>query len=185
MNYIFLDVDGVLNGCSHLRSFAYSIAWYTGNGTMKKICDRFFRYDGIHTLRVLNLAKIVKKTKGRVILTSDDRNELWNNLPEEFNLKQKKLMDLFDKFHIQVFGITPEKPASKDKQILEWANANMSQHDKFIIIDDESYQLKQFVNKELVKTSSYKDNEVSRIGQIEYKGLNHKYVKEAIKKLTD
>lgn len=172
---IFLDIDGVLNGYDFFRIVGWRIAcclhiqkWY------KQHTRRPFT---IHEEKVKRLAKIVHSTNAKVVMSSSWRNIFWNDPYEDKSEDQKLLVDLLDKYNIEVIDITPESlDGRRDKEILQWLLFHESCN--FVILDDEKADLKCFVDN-LVQTSS-----IFKGYWCMSAGLKRKHVKKAIEILN-
>ena len=109
MKVIFLDLDGVLN-CEQTfldyiykkennlpLSMYYQIQEKGKNGFFLPIDER----------KVQILAEIVKLTDAKIVLSSSHRAD-WKNGKEKLQFsKSKALLYLFEKYSIDVIGITP------------------------------------------------------------------------------
>jgi hypothetical protein len=115
MKLIFLDVDGVLNGCD----------------TREKVLgdDNCF-YDGIDTPKMDLLKEIIDKTDAYIIVSSSWR--LYDNFMSHL---ENKLGD----YVTRIKGITPTRLTFsypyRYQEIQEWFQQN-KHPDKFIILDD-------------------------------------------------
>lgn len=105
---LFLDVDGVLNTHALLASM----------GT-----------DFIDEGRVAILARIVRETGARVVLSS-----FWRVCPNDF----AKVQAALSKFDIAIVGTTPvfEGWVEREVEISAWLKANHT--DRFAILDDDA-----------------------------------------------
>ena len=97
---------------------------------------------------------------------------------------QKKLLDLFDKYDIKIYDYTPILPSRKrENEIMAWLFRN-PQVNKFIILDDENFDLQSFIGKELIQTSSVPKGKYIKGKWYENTGLKNKHVRQAIKILN-
>ena len=71
-----------------------------------------------------------------------------------------------------------------NKEILNWLSKNEGDIDKFVILDDERYDLEYFADKELIQTSSVKKDQMIKGHWQETTGLRNKHVRKAIKLLN-
>ena len=182
MKVIFLDIDGVLNGYNFWNLSLFKLV-----SPFPKIRDFVRRnYDifGVHESKVKRLAKITKAT-GAVIVISSSWRGGWFTKYEEKSDRHKRLEDLFKKYNIKVIDITPKYFNGKRcDEILSWLSKHEEKVERFIVIDDESFDLQCFVDKELIKTSDVKDGDYIRGHWKENTGLRRKHVKQAIKVLN-
>jgi sugar/nucleoside kinase (ribokinase family) len=180
-NIIFLDIDGVLNGYNKWNLLGWKIVsaikskrlrlWYT------KLTDPF----GVHESKVKRLAKIVKATNAKVVMSSSWRFGWWNTPYEKQFEDQKKLTDLLNKYDIEVIDITPRSSdGRRDKEIKEWLTKHKDIVKRFVVLDDERYDLECFVGSHLVQTSSVGKGEIIMGCDREDTGLKRKHVKQAI-----
>lgn len=176
---IFLDIDGVLNGYNFWSVLGWNIAcklnikdWYREN-TRKPF--------GIHEEKVRRLAKIVKKTGAKVVMSSSWRHGWWKTPYEKQWEDQKQLTDLFNKYNIEVIDITGSSPdGRRDKEIKAWINEHLDEIYSFVILDDERFDLECFVGGRLVQTSSTRKGQMIKGHWYENTGLKWKHVKKAI-----
>lgn len=180
-NIIFLDIDGVLNGYNKWTWLLLKVVEFFDNTRLKSWFILHIQPYGIHKKKVKRLAKIVRKTNAKVVMSSSWRIGWWNTPYERLYKDQKKLTDLLTKYNIEVIDITPRLPdGRRDKEILEWLANHKDQVNRFIILDDERYDLECFVGSNLVQTSSVIKGEMI-MGLIEKDtGLKSKHVKQAI-----
>jgi len=176
LNYIFLDIDGVLNdGC-------YSTKQH------KKYGGRFFAETVPFNPRSLrNLKKIIDKTGGIehtvIVLTST-----WRKLERNMIVLEARLME----YGIKIIreNKTENMNGQKGKEIERWLKENdkvinyfyadnkeyevdIPNESNFIIIDDETYDIrKYFTPDHIIKVNGYK-------------GLDFWKTKEAIHKLNN
>ena len=182
MKIIFLDIDGVLNGYNLLNNIIWKIVETLH---IEKIYRDWRRNPfGIHKEKVKRLAKIVKKTNAKIVLSSSWRG-FWKRPYYEMVDYQKLLVDLFNKYNISVIDLTPFLPEkTRSEEIDSWIQSHKSEIESFVILDDESFELKKFIGKELVKTSSIDDSEIIKGIWKENTGLKNKHVRKAIKILN-
>lgn len=162
MNYIFLDIDGVLNSQDYVLSHI----------------DEDCRID---KSKVKLLAKLVKKYDARIILSSSWRIRFEDNgeISKSNHSAAVLLKTLFNQYNIDIFGKTKNGIGNNGKdiwyydqgqraeEIREYINTNLTENDNYIIFDDEDYgkTLKEF-GKHFIQTTWQK-------------GLTEKSIKEA------
>jgi hypothetical protein len=135
---------------------------------------------------VKRLSKIVKNTGAKIVMSSSWRHGYWYTPYEEKYYDQKRLHDLLDKYHLDVIDITPSSDNGKrENEINQWLNQTNLIVDRFVVLDDESYDLQSFVDKELVKTSKVIEGNMIQGLAYEDTGLKRKHVKQAIKILNN
>lgn len=181
-NIIFLDIDGVLNGYNKWNLLGWDVVCLTKSKRLKRWYRKLTDPFGVHKSKVRRLAKIVRATNAKVVMSSSWRFGWWNTPYEKQFEDQKKLTDLLNKYNIEVIDITPESPDHRrDKEIKEWLAKNDDLVKRFVILDDERYDLECFVGSHLVQTSSVGKGEIIMGYNREDTGLKNKHVKQAIK----
>lgn len=135
MKYIFLDCDGVLNNINYTKKC------YRKNGhkPMSMYCTPFDPYN------LKNLAKLVRKTKANIVLTST-----WRLDKEHIAVLKARLAE----YGLRIYDMTDNINMIKGAEITEW----LKQHrdiENYVVIDDEEYNLSNFIdNKHLVIVDS-------------------------------
>lgn len=154
---IFLDIDGVLNN------------FYSPQETQ------------IDEFRVEYLKRIIDATGAKVVLTSSLRKS-WNT--KDFSLTptasdlRKKQNELFGKYGIKIYGITPLDSGDTQECIYAWLKMH-PEVESFVVIDDETITCKDFIGTKLIKTSYLEDGEMIRDPR-DCAGLQEYQVEEAI-----
>lgn len=180
-NIIFLDIDGVLNGYNKWGLLGWNVVCLTKSDRLKCWYRKLTYPFGIHERKVKRLAKIVKATNAKVVMSSSWRFGWWNTPYEKQSENQKKLTDLLNKYNIEVIDITPRSlDGRRDKEIKEWLAKHENLVRRFVILDDERYDLECFVNSHLVQTSSVGKGQMIIGDDRENTGLKNKHVKKAI-----
>lgn len=184
MKIIFLDIDGVLNGYGiwSMLGWKLSSLLHIQKFYRKHSRDPF----GIHEEKVKRLGEIVSSSGAKVVMTSSGwRNSFWNTPYKDKTKNQKMLVDLLNKYNIDVIDITPfTKQRRRDKEILLWLAENEDNVDSFIILDDERSDLQCFANSNLVQTSKIKNGQIIKGYWYEDTGLKRCHVKKAINMLN-
>lgn len=149
MKVIFLDIDGVLNTSQTFIDIYYE---WKKTGVRRVPIDEF---------RLVYLKEIIDKTKALIILSSSWRAffKKENGAILPINDSAKELVHLLNKYNLEIHDITPrDKNGIRQNEIKKWLSNHII--DNFVVIDDDSYDLKDFINKELVKTNFAKDREM-------------------------
>ena len=182
---IFLDIDGVLNGYNFWSSLGWKLACLSHNEYIKDWYRNISDVSGIHESKVKRLAKIIKKTDAKVVMSSTWRGMFWKVPYNEKTYNQKKLVDLLNKYNIEVIDITPKSSdGRRDKEILAWLSKHEDEVENFAILDDERFDLECFVDSNLVQTSSVLKGNIIKGNWRENTGLKRKHVKKTIKILN-
>jgi len=165
MKVIFLDIDGVLNNQQTFQS-RYEHHQSTGEWLLE--------IDGIMVSR---LANIVKETNAKIVLSSSWRNGFSYDTCEPLGEQAQGLVDILNKYGLSLYSRTGNG-RDRAEEIEEWLH-NHRDIDTFVILDDDSYDLQKFIDRELVKTSFTAPNEmVKNMGDCT--GLQDEHVVKAI-----
>lgn len=179
---IFLDIDGVLNGYNFWNTLGWKIIRKFNSNKLKGWYRNLTQPFGVHESKVKRLAKIVHKTMNtKVVISSCWRGGLQSN---NLNDYEKRLLELFKKYNIEIYDYTPILPSGKrENEIMAWLFRN-PQVNNFIILDDENFDLQCFIGKELIQTSSVPRGRYIKGQWYENTGLKNKHVRQAIKILN-
>ena len=182
INVIFLDIDGVLNGYNFWNLLGWNIISKFNSDRLKDWYRDITEPFGVHERKVKRLAKIIHNTMNtKVVISSCWRFGLQSN---NLSYAQRKLLDLFDKYDIKIYGYTPRSESGKrDEEIKAWLSKH-KEVNKFIILDDENFDLQCFMGKELIQTSSVSRGRYIKGRWYENTGLKNKHVRQAIKILN-
>ena len=175
MKVIFLDIDGVLNT---FQTFTKCYYEYKKNGIRKLEIDEN---------KVYLLKQIVDNTNALIVLSSSWRKlgRMENNklIPEHKKLSD--LLDIFKKYNLSIYDITPgSSDGNREFEIRKWLENTSLDIDNFIVIDDDISDLMGFVNKELIRTYFMKTDGKGHF-LIDKSGLTIDHVYEAIDKLNN
>ena len=141
MNYIFLDIDGVMNN---------KIDWISKVNNKGEIfkghrmfCDKAWQM----------LSDVCKETGARIILSSSWRlglKDYVNNRYSEYTL-QGRLLQYFDKYNIPLVGLTTDRYDKRGEQILEYITNNLNGlTDAWVVLDDELFDMKDILSMDHV-----------------------------------
>lgn len=177
MKVIFLDIDGVLNGYNQWIYYLFRIIKFLH---LNKLWHKYYDVFDCKRHYTKRLAKIVRKTGAKIVISSSWRGG-WYIPYEEKSKRSKTLEDNLKYFNLEVIGITPkDKNSRRGNEIAQW----LSEHpevNKFIILDDEKFDMMEYYGKELIITSN--NGEICGLAK-ENTGLKRKHVKQAIKILN-
>lgn len=155
---IFLDIDGVLNTS------------YTK-----------YRDEVLDDFRLDYLAKIVNKTRAKIVLTSTWRYNLSKSLFsfKAYNNSTKNLIESLKERCLEISALLPDTPNNRRAEaedISEFIKKHKVAH--FIILDDELFNYDSLkLSKHLLLTSFHEDNELDA-------GLTQKMIKQAVQILN-
>lgn len=133
MKIVFLDVDGVLN----------SEHWYKRNH--KRHPERCRAENAINPRFVRNLAKIIRKTGAKIVLSATCRGSVKSN-------KSHYLRRIFKKYGLEIYDYTPRTGMERGIDIQEWLNHHLEVKN-IVILDDDSDML--HLMEYLVKTHAH------------------------------
>lgn len=143
---LFLDVDGVLNS----REFFE-------NRESKSIC--------LDESRFPLLQEIINKTGAKIVLSSTWRYNF------DFHSYQQ-LPQMLAKYKMEIMDFTGRNDAGRGAEISDWL-AKHPEVDIFCIIDDDSFDMGEYIQNRLVQTSFTAG-----------RGIERKHVDQAIKILN-
>lgn len=168
MKVIFLDIDGVLNTSQTFKDVTLE-SYISG-----------YRRTEIDEFRIRFLKQIIDATGAVVVLSSSWRAfcDIKDNQVVPNNKSMKELISLLLKYGITIYDITPyDQERIREKEILAWLmNKDV---ESYIVIDDDSDDLKKFIGNALIKTNFTKDEDM-----IISCGLCEEHVTMAINKLN-
>lgn len=150
MNYIFIDVDGVLNNEKWL------LENHEIDGVIDHVCDE----------NVAQLKRIAADTGAKVVVSSSWRHGMMVHDQRVYALDPmtKVLMGKLEKARVKVVGITPsfsEKSAAlrlnvrftRDLEIFDWAMKHLTDGDNFIALDDEPIDTYGILGEHFIQTT--------------------------------
>lgn len=139
----------------------------------------------MHENKVRRLAKIVKATDAKIVMSSSWRNGWWKKPYEDQYEDQKQLTDLLNKYNIEVIDITPTlKSGARSQEIKQWLSEHKDMVSSFIILDDEASDISPFTTSPRFIQTSEVPKDVMIMGRPnENTGLKRKHIKPAIRQL--
>lgn len=153
---IFLDIDGVLNTS------------YTK-----------YRDDILDEFRLDYLAKIVNKTRAKIVLTSTWRYNLSKSLFsfKAYNNSTKKLIESLKERGLKISALLPDTPNNRRAEdISEFIEKHKVTN--FVILDDELFNYESLkLSNNLLRTSFYEEDELDA-------GLTQKMIRQAVQILN-
>ena len=166
MKVIFLDIDGVLNTS---KTFKDNYIYFKETGIRRLNIDEE---------RVKILSNIINKTGAKIVISGILRINLFKGRNGFVTSDQhtQGLLDLFDKYDIEIYDVTPvDKDRIRQNEINYYLSLN--EVEEFVILDDNSQDLTDFIDKELVKTNFFE-----RDGQ---SGLSNEHLDIIVNKLNN
>lgn len=150
MNYIFLDIDGVMNNKEDWL-------WKVQNDMEQFKVHRMF-CDATWGM----LANVCQLTGAKVILSSSWRLNLVEIREEGCKPQFKpcayndyhsmKLLEYFDYYGIELVGLTTRHYDCRGKQIIEYVSRNFTSEDKWVVLDDEDTDMCNIPKEQIIKT---------------------------------
>ena len=147
MNYIFLDIDGVLNNKDYILLHKEKLA-------------------SIDESKLKLLSDFCNKYNCNVILSSSWRSTLNDNLlplkdfitlfnGDKTLSRGKYMIDLFKTYNLPLLGKTTNYKTFRGDQILDYVENNFSDNDHFVILDDEDDKISYYFGDRFIKTDFY------------------------------
>ena len=169
MKVIFLDIDGVLNTDETIDRIDDE---YLKTGIEKIYIDEF---------RVEYLKQIVDMTDAKIVLSSSLRWR-FKKVGDKCVARTKyasEFLNVFEKYGLFLYDITPNiDNGSRQDEIREWLSLN-GNIDNFVILDDETVNLMDFVGNNLVVLNKLPVGQMVR-DMKDSTGLCEHHIEEAI-----
>lgn len=146
-NFIFLDIDGVMN---NLRDWMSKVnnksEQFRGH---RAFCDEAWQLLS-DTCKKVN-ANVILSSSWRIGLTYDENGKV---IARDPNCQSStKLIEYFDKYDIKLIGITVNNWSDRGQQIMEYVTDHLDIEDNFVVIDDEAFDIREYVSEEqFIKT---------------------------------
>lgn len=128
MNYLFLDIDGVLNNKTYLLK-------QVKKRKRQNQPQKFYSVIDKHAVKLL--AKAYKKHRIKIILSSSWRFG-W-----DINCKHiTELKNIFKKYNINVSGfISFDRALTRGEQIQLYIDTFLAADDRYVVLDDDSLEI--------------------------------------------
>lgn len=146
MNYIFLDIDGVMNNRIDWMSKVDNKSENFEDHRM--FCDEAWQL----------LSDVCEKAKAKVVLSSSWRLGFKNHnghivCKSDTCSLSKRLLSYFEKYNIELVGLTTNHYDYRGKQIRDYVKRNLFVTDKWVVLDDDAIDIKDYCTKEqMIKT---------------------------------
>lgn len=151
--YIFLDIDGVMNNeFDILEKMHDEEKQYTRDDI--HFCDE--AWDLLATLCEKTGAKVILSSSWRHGFIKDERGRIV--VANKNNSLATRLLDYFNKYKIQLVGLTGlGRDGCRGLQILDYITENFNgMTDEWIVLDDETFDIKEHLPMERVFKTSFK-----------------------------
>lgn len=168
-NYIFLDIDGVLNS----------------EHTLDKSCENMDQKMAsiISDQLVKNLNYLVEKTDAKIILSSSWRTYFGDNINDPRNIFAMFLIHSLNKYNLKLHDMTPypKGPHSSERGLEIKTYVEQNNITDYVVIDDEEFSdFKTHLDMSRFIQTNFGDETTT----IENEGLNIKVAKKAIEILN-
>ena len=177
---IFLDVDGVLNGYNIFTDIMFKTV-QVNSKLYKFIRTHYDLFDAkLHKIFLLSI--IVKFTKADIVMSSTWRGTYKHYLKTgELDKRMATLVNGMKKCKIFIIDTTPRISSGRRGEEIQMYLNNHPEIDKFVILDDEKFDMMNFLESgNLILTST--DGNIRGLAS-ENTGLKIKHVIKAIKLL--
>ena len=146
MNYIFLDIDGVMNNQEDWLNKVKE-----GRREDSMFCDEAWEL----------LSQVIKETGARVILSSSWRagfvqTDSGIDMCDGNCHLTTRLNYYFEEYGIPIVGLTTSYYDHRGKQIMEYVKQHFSSTDNWIVLDDEDIDIKDYVPEERIIKTEFK-----------------------------
>lgn len=147
MNYIFLDIDGVMNNRRDWMSKVDNKAEQFHDHRM--FCDEAWQLLS-DTCKKVN-ASVILSSSWRIGLTYDENDKVIAR--DNSCHLSTKLIEYFNKYNIKLVGITVNNWSDRGQQIMKYVMDHLEIEDDFVVIDDESFDIREYVSEDqFIKT---------------------------------
>lgn len=146
-NFIFLDIDGVMNNRRDWMSKVNNKAEQFHDHRM--FCDEAWQLLS-DTCRKVN-ASVILSSSWRLWLTYDENDKV---IARDHNCYlSNKLIEYFDRYNIKLIGITVNNWSERGQQIMKYVVDHLEIEDDFVVVDDESFDIREYISEEqFIKT---------------------------------
>ena len=146
-NFIFIDIDGVMNNRRDWMSKVDNKAEQFHDHRM--FCDDAWQLLS-NTCKKVN-ASVVLSSSWRLGLTYDENRKV---IARDHNCHlSTRLIEYFDKYNIKLVGITVNNWSDRGQQIMEYVSDHLKIEDDFVVVDDESFDIREYVSEDqFIKT---------------------------------
>ena len=180
MKVIFLDIDGVLNtGDTFDRIDQENMK----NGTSKIYIDEF---------RVEHLSKIVEQTGAKIVLSSSLRRRFQkvdDKVVPSTDYFAVDFINILSEYNLFLYDVIPvirdinDREVNRQEEIKKWLSQN-EEVENFLILDDETTQLMDFVDTNLIILNNLPVGEMVR-DMSDCIGLCEEHIEQAVNILNN
>ena len=146
MNYIFLDIDGVMNNQEDwLNKAKNNLEEFEDH---RMFCDKAWEL----------LSDVCSTTNARVVLSSSWRLGFKNHngyivCKSDTDPLSQRLLSYFKKYNIELVGLTTNHYDYRGKQIHDYVKRHLFATDKWVVLDDENCDITGYCTEEqMIKT---------------------------------
>jgi len=176
MKVIFLDIDGVLNT---VETYERVSCEFEETGVKKIEIDEF---------RVEYLRRIVEDTGAKIVLSSSLRGyfkRVGDCLVPKYEYYAPEFLQIFEKYGLSLYDVTPVLSGiygSRQEEVKEWLLEH-EEVDGFVILDDETTFLMEFVGTNLIQLNKLPAGVMVRRME-DCIGLGEEHIEQAIEILN-
>ena len=149
MNYIFLDIDGVMNNrTDRVRKIKNNLERFKGHSMF---CDEAWSL----------LASACRKTKAKIILSSSWRMGIAVYIEDgakpqfkpsnENDYYTSKLLEYFSSYNIELVGLTTFNYDYRGNQIMQYVKEHFNDTDNWLVIDDEIDDMENIPKEKIIQ----------------------------------
>ncbi len=141
-NFIFLDIDGVMNNRRDWMSKVNNKAEQFLDHRM--FCNEAWQLLS-NTCRKVN-ASVILSSSWRLGLTYDENDKV---IVRDTNCHlSTKLIEYFDKYNIKLVGITVNNWSDSGQQIMKYVMDHLDIEEDFVVIDDEAFDIREYISED-------------------------------------
>lgn len=145
MNYIFLDIDGVMNNQEDwLNKAKNNLEEFKGH---RMFCDK--AWELLSNVCSMTNARIVLSSSWRVGLTTTKDGFISRYSDDHLS---GKLLAYFKKYNIELVGLTPSYYDHRGTQIATYVENYLKSTDNWVVLDDEDSDMYGIPKEKIIKT---------------------------------
>lgn len=145
MNYIFLDIDGVMNNQEDwLNKAENNLEEFEDH---RMFCDK--AWELLSDVCAATNSRVVLSSSWRLGLTSTKEGFISRHLDDHLS---GKLLAYFKNYHIELVGLTPSYYDHRGTQITTYVKNYLKSIDNWVVIDDETCDMYGVPEEKIIKT---------------------------------